>query len=264
MAEAVPVRGKEERKKKRQELERQGYQFNKGDPGTTAGDVQARQPQPKPVREASPETRALVDQAGDTPIPSGPRPPTLGERFTPRPLQSPERQQARDDQAGNLAQALPEAVGEAAVGAGIGAAVGGTAIPAVGAIPGAVIGAGVGLARSIYNNLKEDKRQRVLTEDRRVDESIKGMKAIINEVELGGDPEEALELWGRQVQKVRIAQQRIEKENRGKVLDAEAEDELVVIEEFFDTIKPRLDAKLAKAIDQPTGTPVYNLDEVET
>jgi hypothetical protein len=96
-------------------------------------------------------------------------------------------------------------------GAAIGGFVGGRA-----ATPGLIIGSIIGFAGGVLDAVSQDKREVVTNADRIRADVEKSLPAIINAVNAGGNPSEAIKAFNKQEQLLRVAQAILKEETKSK------------------------------------------------
>ena len=119
----------------------------------------------------------------------------------------------------------------ALVGAGIGAA-GGPAAPLT--IPiGAALGAITGIVTGFISNLRKQKNENIQASYSNLARSTRNLRAIVTDTNGGGSAASNIDLFNSQLTLIDEAYSRLQLENRGKFLGADATTQLENMENFY-------------------------------
>ena len=170
------------------------------------------------------------------------------------------------DWAGAAKEAIAQGASHAAAGAAAGAILApatlGTSIPL-----GAAAGFVEGTLSKLYGELTAEARTDIIGEYKGFTDSVTNVKSILNSVNKGGDPYDAIQLYQIEMSKIDAAERKLKMLSEKDWIHT-SKKQLIAIEDFnrYQRDKLRMDLINAIAMPDPTKTydiPIENVAEVE-
>lgn len=153
------------------------------------------------------------------------------------------------------ADSIKGAVGKALAAGGVGALTGAGAGLATGPLApiAAPAGAILGFLGAFTASLWKDTRQEVREADKDFTESRQALDDVIKSANMGMDPKEAVSLYNQQLAKIARARSELKLKTQGNLDDflGQPDDELIKIEQFYETQIEQFNREMAEAIINP-------------